>query len=396
MDILLLVGLILLVGQAGANLLRMIKVPQVVGYILVGVLLGRSVFHLIDPTRLAAVTGVALGLIGFTIGSQLNFKQLRKMGKSILWIAFLEAFGAFVLVGLSVWALTGKIYEGLVFGALASATAPAATVDVLQEYRCKGVLTMTILAVVGIDDGIALLIYSFAEPFAKSLFSPEAGISIMQLVVEPLKELGGSIVIGGLLGLVITWGLKYLIMPGEKLSGTLAVVFIASGIANQLHLSLILTTMVMGLVLGNLLPTKAPRLNDVVAGFAPPIYVLFFGLVGSRLDLKLLPAMGAIGIIYIVARAAGKFGGAYLGAKIGNATANVRKYLGLALFSQAGAAIGLAIAASNDFANAGPEGAAFGLRVLNIITATTFVVQIIGPTLTKIAVFKAGEARLPR
>jgi len=393
LDLLLLIGLILLLGQVGANILRALKIPQVVGYILIGVLLGRSFLNWIEPGRLEAVTGIALGMIGYTIGSQLNLRQLSRMGQSILWIACLEAFASFLLVALAVWALTGHLFEALVFGALASATAPAATVDVLQEYRCKGVLTMSILAVVGIDDAIALLIYSFAEPFAKMLYNPEAGISVIHLILEPIMELGGSILIGAVLGYVFSRGIKLLKLPGERLSVTLGVVLIACGISAHLHMSLILTNMVMGLVIGNLEPGQTRRLGNIVTGFTPPIYILFFVLVGSRLDISLLPAMGAIGVVYIIARGIGKFSGSYLGARIGKAPEVVRRYLGLALFSQAGAAIGLAIAASNDFAAAGPEGAEFGARVLNIITATTFVVQIIGPTLTRIAVFKAGEAR---
>ncbi len=394
MELLLLIGVILLLGQIGANVLKRLKAPQVVGFIVMGVLLGKSVFNWIKPGTIDQVTGIALGLIGFTIGSQLNLKQLRRVGKMIIWISTLEAFGAFLLVGLSVWLFTGEAFKGLVFGALASATAPAATVDVLQEYKCKGILTTSILAVVGIDDGIALLIYSFAEPFATMLYNPDMNISIFHLALEPIRELGLSIALGAALGFIFSRGIRFFNVPGDRLSVTLAIVLVASGLAERFHLSLIMTNMIMGLTVGNLNPLQTRRISDLITGFSPPIYVLFFALVGSRLDIKLLPAMGLIGIIYIVARAAGKFGGAYLGALIGKAPMVVRKYIGLALFSQAGVAIGLAIAASKDFAAAGPEGAAFGLQILNIITATTFVVQILGPSLTRLAVFKAGEARV--
>lgn len=393
MDILLLLGIILVLGQVGANLLRQLKVPQVVGFILMGVLLGRSGLDWIRPEALNAVTSLALGLIGFTIGSQLKVFQLRRMGSSILWIAFLEAFGAFLLVLISVWLLTGKLYQALIFGALASATAPAATVDVLQEYRAKGVLTTTLLAVVGIDDGIALLIYGLAVPFSKMLFLPESALSVWASLQMPVIELGGSILAGAALGAIFSWGIKYLRFAGERLSVTLAVVFIACGIAAHFHLSLILTNMVIGLTVGNLSPIRTRRLQDIVSGFTPPVYILFFALVGARLDIRLLPAMGLLGIVYIIARAAGKFGGSYAGAVIGKAPTVVKRYLGLGLFSQAGVAIGLAIAASSDFAAVGAEGAKFGDLVINTITATTFIVQMIGPSLTRLAVFKAGEAR---
>jgi len=393
MDLLLLIGITLLLGQVGAALLRRIKVPQVVGYILMGVVLGKSVLNWLDPEAVTGVTGIALGLIGFTIGSQLNIRQLRKMGKSILTISILEASMAFILVTLAVWALTGALYKGLIFGALASATAPAATVDVLEEYRCRGVFTTTLLAVVGIDDGIALLIYGVASSFARVFYAPDAAGGILTSIIEPIRELGGSIVVGIILGIIFSRMLKYFNLSSERLSVTLAIVLVGCGLAEQLHLSLIMTNMVTGLVVGNLLPRKIGRLNNVITGFSPPVYILFFALVGARLDVSLLPVMGMIGVVYIIARAAGKFSGAYLGALLSGAPDSVRKYLGLALFSQAGVAIGLAIAASSDFAAHGPEGEAFGSLVINTITATTFVVQMIGPSFTRIAVFGAGEAK---
>lgn len=396
MELLLLIGITLLLGQFGAKVLRKLKVPQVVGYILMGVILGQSALQWLKPETLQSVTGLALGLIGFSIGSQLRISQLRKMGRSIIWISILEAFGAFLLVALAVWWLTGTLYKGLIFGALASATAPAATIDVLQEYKCRGVLTTTILAVVGIDDGIALLIYGFAQPFSRMLYNPESGISALSSMLIPLRELGGSIILGAVFGFIFVRVLKYLHSPGERLTLTLAIVLMATGLSQQWHLSLIMTNMILGLTVGNLAPFQTRNLDNVISGFSPPVYVLFFALVGARLDVRLLPAMGLLGLIYIIARAAGKFGGAYLGAVISDADPNVRKYTGLALFSQAGVAIGLAIAASTDFAATGSEGAAFGALVLNTITATTFVVQMIGPSMTRIAVFKAGEAHVDK
>jgi len=395
LEILLLIGLVLIAGQVGANLLRLVKIPQVVGYILMGAILGESVLGWIEPGSLEEVTSIALGLIGFTIGSQLKFYQLRKLGRSILWVSIFEAFGAFLLVCIGVLILTGEPFKALVFGALASATAPAATVDVLQEYRCKGPLTTTLLAVVGIDDGIALVIYGFAEPFGKMLFQPEQGLTIIHSLLVPLRELGGSVLLGLVLGVVFSWSIKYFKLPGEQLSVTLAAVLIASGIAVHFHFSLILTNMVIGLSVGNLLPRRTRRLSEIVTGFTPPVYILFFALVGARLDVSLLPAMGWLGLTYLIARTVGKFGGSYLGAVIGGAPKVVKRYLGLGLFSQAGVAIGLSIAVSQDFATAGEEGIAFGNLVINTITATTFVVQMIGPSLTRMAVFKAEEAREP-
>jgi Kef-type K+ transport system membrane component KefB len=138
------------------------------------------------------------------------------------------------------------------------------------------------------------------------------------------------------------------------------------------------------------------RVSEEISRFTPPIYILFFAIVGAQLDVKLLPAMGLLGLTYILARAAGKFGGAYLGSVISGAPKVVRDNIGLGLFSQAGVAIGLSIAAARDFSAAGPEGEALGSLIINTIAATTFVVQMIGPSLTRIAVFRAGEAKVQR
>ncbi|MBC8492079.1 MAG: cation:proton antiporter [Candidatus Marinimicrobia bacterium] len=388
MSTLLMVGIIVLAGLLGAKAMERIKIPMVVGYIIAGVLIGDSGLKIVDASMTGVLTNIALGFIGFGIGSQLRYKVLKSLGWSVISISFFEAFGAFILVGIGVTLLTGKAYMGLIFGALASATAPAATVDVLEEYRSKGPLTTTLLAVVGIDDGIALLLYGFGLSIAKSLLGE--GGTLLHDLVTPLMDIGGAVVAGVIIGLIYTRLIRWMNAGSDNLILIVGCVIATAGIADFLGISLIMTNMVFGITFCNLSAIRVRRVQDYLASFTPPIYVLFFVLVGARLKISLLPQMGLLGLLYIILRAGGKFSGAYFGAKISNAPKVVQKYLGLGLFSQAGVAVGLSLAAANILNTPATKG--LGDTVINVIAATTFVVQIIGPPLTKVAIIKSGEA----
>ena len=387
LTILLMLGIAVLAGLLGAKTSEKIRIPMVVGYILAGVAFGDSGLKIVSAESTKMLTDIALGFIGFGIGSQLKYSTLHKLGRSIISISILEAFGAFLLVGLGVWALTGKIYMGLVFGALASATAPAATVDVLEEYQSSGPLTTSLLAVVGIDDGVALLLFGFGISIAQSILG--GSNSIAAGLIHPLIEIGGSAITGIIMGFIFSRLTKMMKTRSETLILTVGTVIAACGISEYFEFSLIMTNMILGITVCNLIPLRMRRIQEAVSGFSPPIYVLFFVLVGARLNISLIPKMGIIGLLYIILRAGGKFGGAYLGALISNAPTVVRRYLGLGLFSQAGVAVGLSLAAADILST--PETQGLGDLVINVIAATTFVVQIVGPPLTKIAIFKAGE-----
>lgn len=385
--LLLMVGIAVLAGLFTGKGAERIRIPMVVGYIIAGVIFGESGLGLIKASSTGLLTNIALGFIGFGIGSQLRLSVLKRLGSSIICISLLEAFGAFILVSVGVTLLTGKLYLGLIFGALASATAPAATVDVLEEYQSKGPLTTSLLAVVGIDDGIALLLFGFGISIATSLLG--SGTTILEGLLHPLMDIGGSIVLGATLGFLYSKVVRWMGSRNETLILSVGVVVLACGAAEYLKLSLIMTNMIIGIVSCNLLPMKARNIQEAVGGFTPPIYVLFFVLVGARLNIMNLPQMGLIGVVYLLLRAIGKFGGAYIGSVISHAPEVVRKYLGLGLFSQAGVAVGLSLAAAKILDEAGHYD--LSSMVINVIAATTFVVQIIGPPCTKIAIVKAGE-----
>lgn len=394
--ILLLFGIAIFFGLTGGRIFKRFKIPQVVGYIIIGVILGRSILGFYDADtidRLGPFTNFALGVIGFMIGGEIKFEVFKKYGKKFITILLFEGCLAFILVGIAVTLVTGKLYLGVLLGALASATAPAATVDVIWEYKAKGILATTIFAIVAMDDALALILYGFSKVYAKSLMLGQE-FSLYHTLAAPLFELGTSLALGVGMGLIMSLIFKRVHEVREKdqfLAFSIGAILITVGIASILEMDLILSTMALGTTLANINPKRSRSVFDATSKITAPIYVIFFVLVGARLQLGLMAKIGAIGIAYLVFRTLGKYLGSYLGAKISNADINVRKYLGLTLFSQAGVAIGLAIAIYQSFSKLGPAGEEVATTVLSTITATTFIVQMIGPPMVKYGLHKAGE-----
>lgn len=393
MHILFTLGLIMALGLAGGRLFERFGIPQVVGYIVVGVVLGDSVLHFISLKTLddlSPLTSMALAFIGFMVGGELKYSIFQKYGRQFFSILLSEGLLAMLLVCTLTILLTKNIPLGILLGALSSATAPAATVDVLWEYRSKGPLTSTILAIVALDDGLALFLYGFAFSFANALVSG-GGLNIRIMVLQPLIEIFGSLLLGFLISLIIDHVLRWIKTRDDQLVINVAAILLASGIAKHFDLSLILTNMAVGLTLTNLHPDRNESNFEVVKKFVPPIYIIFFLFVGARLQLGLLPSMGILGVLYVLGRTIGKWAGSFLGATISGAPLTVRKYLGFALFSQAGVAIGLALDIYQHFGEFGSAGERLGHTVINVIAATTLLVQIIGPLSVKFAISKAGE-----
>ena len=393
MDILFTIGFILILGFAGGRLFEKFGIPQVVGYIVVGVVIGDSLLGFLPVKMLddlSPITSMALAFIGFMIGGELKFSLFRKFGKQFFTILLFEGLLAMLLVSTLTIMLTKNVALGILLGALSSATAPAATVDVLWEYHSKGPLTSTIMAIVALDDGLALFLYGFAFAFANVLISNQ-GLSIKIMLVQPLIEIFGSLALGVAIGFVMDRISHRIKSRDDRLVINIASILLASGIAIHFELSLILTNMAVGLTLSNLHPDRNVSNFEIVKAFVPPIYIIFFLFVGARLQLGLLPSMGVLGALYVVGRTVGKWVGSYLGAAVSGAPATVRKYLGFALFSQAGVAIGLALDVYQHFGKFGPAGEQMGHSVVNIIAATTLLVQIIGPPSVKFSITKAGE-----
>ncbi|MEJ2354266.1 MAG: cation:proton antiporter, partial [Anaerolineales bacterium] len=268
-------------------------------------------------------------LIGFDMGSHLLLGELRRLGRSITAILLFEAFGTFLLVSAGVFALTQSLHTALIFGALASATAPAATVDVLAEYDAAGPMTTTLLAVVGLDDAVSLLLYSGVAAFAESLLAGDGIPSLAELIELPLVEIGGALLLGVLLGILLDFILHRLKKTHDAMAISIGFVLLAAGLSEALGFSLILTNMVLGTVVVNRYPEHARHIRYTIEQAGPVIYVLFFALVGARFQISYLPAMGFVGIAYVFLRSFGKYTGAWLGGKVGGAVPAVRDNLGL-------------------------------------------------------------------
>lgn len=393
MNLLLLFGVASLVGLVGGKLFALLKIPRVVGYIFVGILLGNSATNLIPldlVSSLSPLTDFALALIGFMVGSELRKSVFERFGNQLLIILFAEGLLAMALVTAGVAFYTHNMALAILLGALASATAPAATVDVLWEYKSKGPLTTAILGIVALDDGLALILFGFAMAFARVLL--EGGtFSLVGGVGRPLLEIGGSLALGLVAGWSIRWALRRLQDHDDVLVLALGMVLLVGGISHAFDLSLILAEMALGATLVNFAPNTSRQVFALLKGITPPVYILFFILVGAQLQIGLLSQIGVLGLVYVVGRTLGKMSGAFLGGTLGKATPAVRNYLGFALFSQAGVAVGLALAIAQEFSHGGAAAQEVGALVVNVIAATTFLVQVIGPPFVKFAISRAGE-----
>jgi Kef-type K+ transport system membrane component KefB len=399
-QLVLLLGIILFAGAAGGWLFQKLKIPQVVGYIVTGILIGSSGFHILEPNVIAAldpISTVALSFIGFLIGGELKLGTIKKYGKQFISILLFESITPAIIVSGMVTLIvflftkdfTHAISLGLTLGAICSATAPAATTDVLVEYRTRGPLTTTVYGIVAMDDAVALILYTIASTIVTPLIGGHSlsfGVQLLNIA----KDIFGSILLGGGVGFILMLITRRILDKDARvLTFSLGCLFLSTGICNVLGLDNILAAMSLGFVMVNFSTPKAKNIFSLVEKYTPPIYVLFFVLVGSKLNIWIItPFLGLIAIIYVLGRTFGKTIGSMLGAALTKAPKSVQKFLPFCLLSQAGVAIGLSIAAGNDFSDSiGPE-------ILLIITATTFIVQLIGPVFVKIGVTKAGECGL--
>jgi Kef-type K+ transport system membrane component KefB len=393
MDILFFIGIAIIFGFISGRFSKRLKFPGVVGYLFAGLILGPSIFKIFNLElldKIGVFNDLALGIVAFIIGSEIRMSTLQKMGGGITTIIFLESFGASLLVALGVYLLTHRLYMALIFGAMAPASAPAGTAVVLQEYKAKGPLTDALYAVVGLDDGLAIMIYAFAAALAK-IFLNGGSVSFFNVIEGPLIEILGAIVLGGLIGLVLGYFIRKLYGKNEVLAVSLGAILVCTGLSKYFHVSLILSNLSLGIVFVNLFLLANRRAYQAIQSITLPIYIIFFVIAGAHLQIKLLPSMGFLGLIYIICRMSGLIGGAFLGATISKQDPAIRKYLGLGILSQAGVAIGLAILVTREFGSLGKAGQDLAVLVINTIAATTIIFEIIGPIATKFAIWKAGE-----
>jgi len=406
LPILLVIGFALFAGTLGARVFQRLRIPQVVGYITIGLLVGQTGLGLIDRQAIKALDPFnffALGVIGFMVGGELHREVFRKYGRQFLTILLAEGLGAFAVVtllaGAVVFAVTGNLATslalGLIFGAISSATAPAATVNVLWEYKARGVLTRAVYAILALDDGLALILFSIAAAIAGPLTGVAGGDGLAATIGRVAYELIGAAVLGVLVGAGLNFLLRRAGRRDSALTLTIGTVALLIGGSLLLRFDIILAAMALGVTLANLAGRRSREAFQIVQRFSPPIYVLFFVIAGAHINVAGMPTwMWGLAGAYLVGRTGGKMLGAGFGARLAGAAPALRKYLGLCLFCQGGVAVGLAILASARFAGLQVHGIQVGSAIMLIVAVTTLVVEVLGPPAVKFAITKAGEVGL--
>ncbi len=417
------IALLLFAALISTRLMKLLKLPNVTGYIITGIIVGPFVFGLFFNNftyegikesliynyidKIKWVSTIALGFIAFSIGSSFKMSTLKVVGKRVLIITVLEALFAsiaviaalivmhFIMPNLVSWQLV------LTLGAIASATAPAATLMVIKQYKARGPLVDTLLPVVALDDAAALILFAILFQIATSL-NVSGGFDAFKMIVKPLLEIIISLSIGAALGFLISFMNKFFKSRNNRLIIAIFSVFLACGLyflfrskyLGGFELSSLLMCMMIGAIYTNMCK-DSNRTLDVMDRFTSPIYLMFFVISGASLDLTIFFNKNGllvlvIAIVYMIFRVIGKWFGAFTGASISHSEEKIKKYLGFALIPQAGVAIGLATTASALF-SANEETKEVGALIIAIILTSTLVYELIGPLVSKFALKKAGE-----
>lgn len=385
MNLLFYLAIMLFAGLLFGRLLKLVKLPNVTGYLIAGLVLGPFVTKILSAEQvesLSVISNMALSFIAFTVGLSFKRSYFKRVGMTPVVIALLEALVAVFLVQGALIAAGFDVAFSIVLGAIAAATAPAATIMVIKQYGAKGPVTDTLMAVVAIDDAVALVAFGFAVSIA-GVISGNGGGNIFLSILQPLWQVFLSLLIGAVMGVLFKIPLRFFKKSGNRLIIIIGFVFMASALATLCGVSELLACMALGSVFCNI-STESDSINDLCDFFTPPLFELFFVVSGAGLDVSVLPQIGVMGAIYVVVRCVGKYLGAFIGAKIMKAPDAVAKYIGPTLIPQAGVAIGLTIVAQSVVPH-------YAAQVRAVILCGTLIYELVGPAITKITLKKAGE-----
>ncbi|MBO7377613.1 MAG: cation:proton antiporter [Clostridia bacterium] len=402
-------------GLLLTRLMKIIKMPNVTGYLIAGLIVGphllgfigsegteifnvfglsagKSVFGTASFASGNVITSIALGFIAFSIGTSFELKQMKSLGRSVVVITLFQALLTALLVDAAL-VIVAIVAPGvcpmpvaILLGAIATATAPAATLLVVRQYKAKGPVTNTLLPVVAMDDAVGLMVFSISFAIAEVMLEGEgfgAGTFL-----NPLVEILASLGLGAGLGGIVALGMIFFKSRANRIGIELVAVFSGVALSSMWGLSSLLVCMMTGAVFCNL-HKGDEKLNTFSERWTAPLFMLFFIISGAELNLAVVPLVGVIGVVYLVVRSIGKYSGAFLGAMAVNADQNVKKYLGLTLLPQAGVAIGMANTVADSFA-ATPH-AYVGTQIMTVVLCATLVYELIGPVITKWALTRSGE-----
>lgn len=407
-SVLLSVGIALSAGLLLSRVVKKLGMPAVTGYLIAGILVGPFCLgnlgiegigftSLENAEQYGILSDLALGFIAFAIGNEFRLKDLKETGKAAFVIGIFQALTATLVVDGALIALHyimgGSITlpVAITLGAIATATAPAATLMVVKQYKAKGKLTSLLLPIVALDDAVGLMVFAASFGIARAMQSGSAGIA--SIVVEPIVEIVGSLVLGFVLGLVLSWAERMFTSGSKRLCLAVTMVTITVALSmlkfevGGIHVgfSSLLVCMMLGTVFCNICDFSAD-IMDRADKWTMPIYILFFVLSGAELDLGILKngAVVLIGVVYIIFRSIGKYGGAYISAKAMKLDKKVTNNLGITLLPQAGVALGMCMTAA---AKLGQDGE----TIRNIVLFGVLIYELVGPTLTKGALMRAGD-----
>lgn len=398
----------MIAGLLVSRIARKFRLPAVTAYLVAGVLIGPYLLGAIkidgigfnDASQLAAleiISNAALGFIAFSIGNEFRLKSLKETGKQATVIGILQALAATLVVDAALIGLHFLMPEkislpaAITLGAVAAATAPAATLMVVRQYKAKGKLTSLLLPIVALDDAVGLVVFAVSFGIARAMQS--GVVDVVSIVVEPLIEIVASLGLGALMGMILTFIEKIFHSGSKRLALCIAFVLITAGLSLlkfnigpvKVGFSSLLACMMLGTMFCNMCDFSE-ELMERTDGWTSPLFVLFFVICGAELDLKVFTDFDIviIGVVYILARAIGKYFGAYGSAKMMKCDEKVTKNLGITLLPQAGVALGMSITAKQ-------LGDVDGALVRNIILFSVLILELIGPTLTKNALIRAGD-----
>ena len=407
MSILLSVSIAMLAGLLMTRVIKPLKLPAVTAYLIAGVLIGPyclGALHIPGVgftsseavTKLSLVSEVALGFIAFSIGNEFRLEDLKHTGRQAAIIGVTQALIAALLVDAALLVLHLLMPEKLTaaqaitLGAIATATAPAATLMVVRQYKAKGPLTNLLLPIVALDDAVGLVVFAVSFGIARTLTS--GTVDLVSILVNPLVEIAASLALGTVLGWLLTQLEKLFNSNTNRLNLTIAFVFLTASLAMlefrvgpvTVGFSSLLVCMMLGTVFCNLCPLSHD-LMEKADKWTSPLFALFFVISGAELELRVFTdvAIVGIGVVYILFRSLGKYFGAFISAECVKCTPQICKYLGITLLPQAGVALGMCITAR--------QLGAQGDLIRNIVLFSVLIYELVGPMLTKLALTKAGD-----
>lgn len=390
MDELTSLGLILLLALLAGHLVKVIRIPEVTGYILAGVALGPSILGWVSAENLLALevlSEVALGLILFSIGSVFEFSLFRRLGRQFLYLTLVESVLAAVLVTGGVLILGQPWQVAMLLGAIAIATAPASTLMVIRECDSSGPLTNNLLGIIAVNNLFCISAYALVAATI-DLASGIGGTTFFDAVYRAayplIWQLAGSAAWGYLVGMLLAGWSTQVRETGEMLILLAGSILLCVGVSRLLDLSPLIASLAVGATMVNL-SGRSRQLFETLAGTDPPFYAIFFVIAGADLDLALVPAMGVIGLVYVFGRSVGKFVGGVAGARWLQLEPAVQKFLGFGLLAQAGLAVGLTIAIEQRYETFSPI-------VSTVVLAAVAVFEMVGPISTRFALIRSGEA----